>query len=80
MTYFFMPLSFAALALALFPQAPAIAEYNQEVTPTHPSRRRKAAPDEAAPDVGTHFEELPPTPGEAAAARLDDDPESDGQY
>ena len=38
------------------------------MTPTHPSRRRKAASDEAAPDVGTHFEELPPTPGEAAAA------------
>jgi DNA helicase-2/ATP-dependent DNA helicase PcrA len=38
------------------------------VTPTDPSRRRKAASDEDAPDAGTHFEELAPTPGEATAA------------
>src|SRR5882762_6156140 len=31
MSYFFIPLSFVALVLALFLQAPAIAEYNQEL-------------------------------------------------
>src|SRR5512132_2586829 len=45
-----------------------VGEYNPQVTPTDPSRRRKAASEADAPDEGTRFEELPPTPGEAEAA------------
>ena len=69
MTYFFMPLSFAALALALFPQAPAIAEYNQEVTKVEMLRNDNKDPRDrpermdrlrhGAPDLATIVVTLP---------------------